>query len=120
MSEFGWHLDGIFVGTVEGEPVNCRVRMRLLEHGTELWIKAIGVNRESSVSRSPEVRQLAEAAIHEFHCAARDGAAGSGPGLPSPEAPRLTYFPGCHDPSRALPSLQCDVPDPDRVRESRG
>ena len=29
-----WDLDGFFFGTVEGEPVNCRLRARLTESGS--------------------------------------------------------------------------------------
>ena len=29
-----WDLDGFFLGMVEGEPVNCRIRMRLTESGS--------------------------------------------------------------------------------------
>lgn len=114
-----WNIDGVFMGTVEGEPVNCRLRMRLLPHGTEVWIKAVGVNRESCVSRAPEVRQIAEFAIHEFRCAAQDATTAPDPVPPILAGPHLTYFPGCHDRDRAVPALQSDVPGPDHARVAR-
>lgn len=88
-----WNVDGVFVGSVEGEPVNCRLRLRILEHGTEVWIKAIGVNRESITSRAPEVRQFIEHAIREFHCAAQDARCAANLEPPTIAAPRLTLFP---------------------------
>ncbi len=114
-----WDIDGVFIGAIDGEPVNCRLRARELPHGVEVWIKAVGVNRESVTSRAPEVMQLFHGVKHEFHCAAAQAGTAPDPVPPILAGPHLTYFPGCLAQDRAVPELQSDVPGLDRVRANR-
>jgi hypothetical protein len=67
-----WNIDGRFFGTVDGLPVNCRIRCRTnAETGiTEIWVHAEDdETRQSTVSRSPDVQQMSEHIRQEFHAA---------------------------------------------------
>jgi hypothetical protein len=115
-----WNVEGLFIGTVEGEPVNCRLRFRLLEHGTEVWIKAVGVSRESIVSRAPEVQRIAEMAIAEFLAAAGSVGLPADPGLPIEAGPHLTLFPGCRVTGPGHAATEPDDQGLDRAMECSG
>ncbi len=116
MSAVGsWDIDGVFIGTVEGEPVNCRVRCRTVDHGVEMWIKAAGINRESVVSRAPEVRQMFDMAIAEFHSAAHSAGLPADLVPPIAVGPHLILFPGCRVQDPACAGDECDSPAPDQV-----
>lgn len=109
-----WDVDGYFSGTVEGEPVNCRLRVRLTENGTEVWVKAIGdTEHESAVSHSPMVHGFAEWAITQFHQARAYGASSAvDPAPPIDEESRLIRFPVDRALDRSLVAASARPTDP--------
>lgn len=65
-----WDVDGYFVGTVQGVPVNCRYQFRTRHGLTEVLIHEEGdTQRQSTVSRNPLIAEMALHVIQEFHCA---------------------------------------------------
>jgi hypothetical protein len=71
-----WDAEGWFIGTVQGEPVNCLFQFRTSDTGlTEVWVRRDGdATRQSTISRSPDLAQMAEHVIQEFHFARRTSA----------------------------------------------
>jgi hypothetical protein len=74
-----WDVEGLFVGTVEGVPVNCRFQFRTTETGlTEVWVHRDGdPHHQSTISRSPSIHDMALHVIQEFHAARRTSASRS-------------------------------------------
>src|SRR5690349_8706513 len=115
-----WDVDGWFVGTVEGHPVNCEYRFDRSSGRVEVQINAPGDDeRQSAVSHSPLMRSMAEHVIQEFHCArqmAGPEPVASDPVPATSERCRLTFLHDYQQPGRSDPATGRSAPERDRAR----
>ena len=71
-----WDIDGYFIGTVQGQPVNAMFKFRTRAGRTEVKVHdALDPGRQSAVSHGPLVEAMAEHVIREFHSARARSAA---------------------------------------------
>jgi hypothetical protein len=72
--EQDWDVHGRFVGTVHGLPVNCLYQFRVDDRSglTEIWVhEEFDDEHQSSVSRSPAIKEMGDYLIQQFHRARR-------------------------------------------------
>jgi hypothetical protein len=115
-----WDVEGWFVGRVYGEAVNCRFQFRTKDSGmTEVWVYPEGdVARQSTLSRSPDIKQMAEWFIQELQHAQRQGGHSvvADPAAPTSGESRIVSLHDylCRD--QADPAGFPDTPAADQVR----
>jgi hypothetical protein len=116
-----WDVDGYFVGTVQGFPVNAIFRFRGDAQGgvTEVDVHAENdPDYQSTVSRAPAIEQMREHVIQQLHRARQvcDEQTAADPALPTSARSPITYL---HDYQHSDRAAQAGSPDPPAAGQAR-
>ena len=120
-AEDRWDVDGYFVGTVDGLPVNAIFQFRTHDGKTTVLVHSEhDPDYQSTVSQSPAIEQMAEYITQQLHRARRFPSAAPGPVPTTSAGCRITSLHDYRDRDRADSAAPQAIQAEDRARARSG